>query len=314
MTYKYKHTIVTMFYNRVNLMYDVYDSLLALDYDPKGFEWLIIDDGSTEDLKSLVDQLTDAPFEIRYVRKENGGIHTALNRAVLEANGEFITRIDSDDIIHPQALKRMDNWIEYLKKDTGSFPEDVIGVVGLCEGKNSGVLKSSKLPEDVMLTTGIELRKIGAYGDRNFCMRTEVMRKFPIPELPGTKWVPEGIMWTRVDRKYKTLYVNEVFAFGAEPNPNSLTGTFNDSLVKRNTSNCMSRYYGALYAINEASDTLSIKKYFRAFVSLWVNILMCKEKKAPKVIGEINGKHKFACILTYLPCRIYVTFKRMTSK
>lgn len=313
MIFKYKHTIFTPIYNRVDQIENVYKSLLESRYNHEWIEWVIIDDGSTDDLKSKIDQWTQSPFEIRYIRKENGGIHTAQNRAIMEAQGEFITRIDSDDIIHPEALDRMDKWIEYLKNDVGggTFPPDVIGVVGLTLNKKDGTFRCSKLSKDVQITTGIALRKAGASGDRNFCMRTEIMRNYLIPELPGTKWVPEGIIWNRIDRVYKTCFVNDVFSICSEPNEDSMLGSFNSRALKRSKSACMSMYYGALFAINENSDNLDLKQYMRRIVSLWVNILSCGEKKLVDVIKEVRGVHKLVCFLMYAPCFIYINITKM---
>lgn len=158
----------------------------------------------------------------------------------------------------------------------------------------------------MQITTGVALRKAGASGDRNFCMRTEIMRSYLIPELPGTKWVPEGIIWNRIDRVYKTCFVNDVFSVCSEPNDNSMMGSFDNRLSKRSKSACMSMYYGALFAINENADNLTLKQYMRRIVSLWVNILSCKGKRMIEVMREVRGMHKFVCFFVYIPCFIYV--------
>lgn len=114
----YKHTIFTPIYNRANELLYVYGSISKLDYPKGNFEWIIIDDGSTDGIDKVLEDINCsndiAPpphtnsINIRCFHKENGGIHTAQNMAIIKAAGEYITRIDSDDILLPNALKEKD--------------------------------------------------------------------------------------------------------------------------------------------------------------------------------------------------------------
>lgn len=73
-------TILTPTYNRKELLSKLYESL-QLQKD-KDFEWLIVDDGSTDGTSEIINQfISNADFSIRYELKENGGKHTALNYA-----------------------------------------------------------------------------------------------------------------------------------------------------------------------------------------------------------------------------------------
>ncbi len=81
---KIQLTIFTPAYNRAHTLPRTLDSLKR--QQNKNFIWLIIDDGSTDNTKELVDKWLkdDYGFEIVYIYKENGGMHTAHNVAVPE--------------------------------------------------------------------------------------------------------------------------------------------------------------------------------------------------------------------------------------
>ncbi|MGH8403661.1 MAG: glycosyltransferase family A protein, partial [Gammaproteobacteria bacterium] len=96
-------TAFTGTYNRGPCLHRVYESLLAQTC--QDFEWLIVDDGSEDDTQARVNaMMVDAPFAIRYFYKNNGGVHTAHNRAIKAASGELFLRCDSDDEFLPEAM------------------------------------------------------------------------------------------------------------------------------------------------------------------------------------------------------------------
>lgn len=245
-----KHTIFTPVYNRLSNIPFLYQKIKELDYPRSDFEWLIIDDGSTDGLGDYYRNVLskDTELQIRYIHKENGGIHTAQNEAVRQAHGEYLTRIDSDDYLLPQALRIKDRYLAEYRSD------DIAGVVGICLNASDGSFRSSRLHEDIIVSTGIALRKRGASGDRNFCIRRDVMLKFLLPEYNDTKWVPEGThLWIPLDKEYKTIFVNDPMAVCAEANSGSMLG----SLKSRSISGTMSQLYGLLGSLNKCRFTYS---------------------------------------------------------
>ncbi|MDL0414398.1 glycosyltransferase family A protein, partial [Clostridioides difficile] len=96
--YKYKFTVFTPTYNRAHLLENLYNDLKAQTYDFNDFEWLIVDDGSSDSTKELVEKfISENKLNIRYIYKENGGKHTAINLGVKNADGELFFIVDSDD-------------------------------------------------------------------------------------------------------------------------------------------------------------------------------------------------------------------------
>ena len=97
-------TVFTPTYNRANLLPDLYDSLKRQTC--KDFEWVIVDDGSTDDTGSLVNGwLSQADFSICYTKKENGGKQRAVNLGLQLAKGEYFFIVDSDDILTDNAIE-----------------------------------------------------------------------------------------------------------------------------------------------------------------------------------------------------------------
>lgn len=109
---KKKITVFTPTYNRAHLLGKCYESLLR--QNSKEFLWLIIDDGSIDDTKELVQQWIDINLiEIRYVYKENGGLHTGYNKAIEMLDTELSICIDSDDCLADNAIQLI---LKYWKK------------------------------------------------------------------------------------------------------------------------------------------------------------------------------------------------------
>ena len=108
-------TIFTPAYNRAHTIKRTYESLLK--QNNKDFIWLIIDDGSTDCTKELAKEWmsTDNGFEIQYVYKENGGMHTAHNIAYEHIDTVLNICIDSDDYLAEDAVNKIINKWEEVK-------------------------------------------------------------------------------------------------------------------------------------------------------------------------------------------------------
>ena len=184
----------------------LYESLCRQTFTD--FEWVIVDDGSVDDTKSLSLSLPKREgtfFPIRYFYQENGGKHRAINRGVREAQGELFFIADSDDSLPPDALEQVARVYETVRGD-----ESFGGVCGL-DGTFDGDIIGSGLPLEVMDVNSINLRnRYHVTGDMKEVFRTEVMREFPFPEIPNERFVPEMLVWNRIATKYKLRYFNRI--------------------------------------------------------------------------------------------------------
>jgi glycosyltransferase involved in cell wall biosynthesis len=206
-------TVFTPAYNRANLLPRVCQSLRQQTFTD--FEWLIVDDGSTDNTREVVAGFQPvSPRPIRYLWKQNGGKHTALNLAVREAKGVLFTVVDSDDWLKPDALERMKHHWDSVPSELRSRFKGVCGLFAY----ESGHIVGDRFPADPLDSDDLELRyRYRVRGDKIGCMRLEVMREFPFPENldeqpdGGAGFVSESLVWNRMALMYRTRYINEVF-------------------------------------------------------------------------------------------------------
>ena len=199
-------TVFTATYNRAHLLHRVYGSLLAQTF--RDFEWLVIDDGSTDDTESLIRKwCSEADFPIRYHYQRNQGKHVACNRAVGMARGRFFLPLDSDDACVPDALAMLHHyWDTIPQQQKGAFS----AVTVLCKDERGEVV-GDRFPDHITDSNSLDCYyKLKVRGEKWGFHRTDVMREFPFP-VPGKRMphVPESIVWSSISRRYKTRFVNE---------------------------------------------------------------------------------------------------------
>lgn len=197
-------TVFTSTYNRAHLLQRLFESLCKQTFN--NFEWLIVDDGSKDNTEEIVkSQFINRYFPIRYFRQNNGGKHRAVNWGVKKARGELFFIADSDDILPPDAIETVARQYDAIKND-----KSFAGVAGL-DGSFGGKVIGSGLSKDVIDDTSINLRcKLGVTGDMKEVFRTDVLRKFPFPEIEGEKFCPEILVWNRIATKYKLRFFNQI--------------------------------------------------------------------------------------------------------
>lgn len=196
-------TVFTPTYNRAYILPKLYESLrkqTSLD-----FEWLIVDDGSTDDTGRLCCQWAEeAVFPVRYVRQPNGGKHRAINRGVQEAVGELFFIVDSDDQLSEDAVEAIQRHFQAIRDDS-SFA----GVCGL-KAYFDGAKVGGECNFGTLECNALDFRyKHGIKGDMAEVFRTEVLREYPFPEIGGERFCPEALVWNRIAGKYKLRYFYE---------------------------------------------------------------------------------------------------------
>lgn len=194
-------TVITPAYNRAYSLTALYQSLE--NQNTGNFEWMIVDDGSTDETPALVDELTRrASFPIRSIRKENGGKHTALNAGIRETSTPLTFIVDSDDTVLPGAMAQ----IEELYRKYASANK--IGVFSFLK-QNSKGSALVEIPEPEFVGSYIADRiRIPRPGDMAEVFRTEALKQFPFPEFPGEKFLSEDVVWISLGKEYKTVFLN----------------------------------------------------------------------------------------------------------
>lgn len=189
-------TVFTPTYNRKELLKRCYDSLLKQEY--RDFEWLIVDDGSEDDTKSEVDAwIKEGKIRIRYYYKENGGKMRAHNMGASLAEGELFVCLDSDDYLTNDALRLLEE--AYQEAVASSEDSDKIGGVVAHKGRSATRLLGEKGFGKVKTSTLYGLYLSGFSGETTLMYRTDILRRFPFPEIEGEKYVPEDYIYDKID-------------------------------------------------------------------------------------------------------------------
>lgn len=200
-------TVFTPTYNRAYILGELYKSLQQqTDYQ---FEWLIVDDGSTDDTNEIVSKWIEAEtrFPIRYFRKENGGKHRAINFALQYAQGEYFFVVDSDDRLVPDAIETVCAQIKSLPTDGC---KKYAGICN-CKGYSTTEIVGTSFEGDFIDCTSLEREKFGITGDKAEVFFTEIMRQYPFPEFKGEKFVTECVVWDKMAADgYSLRFFNEI--------------------------------------------------------------------------------------------------------
>lgn len=198
-------TVFTPAYNRAHTLPRTYESLLRQDC--KDFCWLVVDDGSTDGTAELVKewQSRDNGFDIRYLYKTNGGMHTAHNTAYENIDTELNVCIDSDDRLADGAVRKiLDLWQQV--KDKG-----YAGLVGLDADLNSGTIIGKGFSKGLKETTLSGYYAAGGAGDKKLVYRTDVIKSVPpYPVFEGEKYVALAYKYLLIDQTYKLAVLDEV--------------------------------------------------------------------------------------------------------
>lgn len=210
-------TILTPAFNRRDGVLRLFDSLCM--QSDKRFEWLIVDDGSTDDTRQWVEKIQkESPFPIRYIYKENGGKHTALNVGISLIDTQLTFIVDSDDVLTSDAVEVIFHYNDRYKNKNGlcgytflrAFPD----------GRVNGKL----FEPDEKIASYIEARINcdDTLADKAEVYFTQCLKEFPFPEYNGERFLGEDIVWVPMGRKYDMVHINKAIYIGNYEN-NGLT-------------------------------------------------------------------------------------------
>ncbi|WP_234932545.1 glycosyltransferase family A protein [Aeromonas veronii] len=213
---------MTPTYNRAYVLPRLYDSLCQ--QTRRDFEWLVIDDGSTDGTAELIfDYRVKSDFSINYFYKENGGKHRAINEGVVHATGEWIIIVDSDDLLTGDAVAKLYDVMNHIGSE----------FVGMCfrRAKLSGHIIGIS---DTAWSKSMVMQPIMAghilKGDLAYVFRTNVMRECPFPEFPGEKFVPELYIWNKIADIGKIVFYVDQVIYLCEYLPDGYTSNFKKNL------------------------------------------------------------------------------------
>ncbi|OOE63845.1 glycosyltransferase family 2 protein [Salinivibrio kushneri] len=190
-------TVLTPTYNRADLLCRLAESLCA--QKDKDFEWLVIDDGSSDNTSTVIEHYKDiCDFPVHYIYKKNEGKHSALNLGFRHARQDWIFIVDSDDWIR-------DDCIEKIKSSLKDVDSNV-AALSLLKGYPNGKVIGDSFSSD--LGTYIDRIECGIKGDKADVLNKKALRAFQFPVFVGEKFMPESPLFIFLGKNYKTKFVN----------------------------------------------------------------------------------------------------------
>lgn len=203
-------TVFTPTYNRAHTLPRLFESLKK--QTNKDFEWLVINDGSTDSTNELFENWSKADhgFKINYITVENGGKNRAINRALKLAKGRYFMIVDSDDLLTEDAVEFAIDKIRDVEND-----DRFIGIstkkADFNTGRPVGFTDDSYSEEGFIDCTNLERIKYGLEHDMAEVFITKKIQKYEFKVWPGEKFTPEEVVWNQIALDgYKLRWFNKI--------------------------------------------------------------------------------------------------------
>lgn len=285
-----KNTLLTIFtpaYNRGYTLERLYKSLLKQTC--MDFEWLIVNDGSTDNTEELIKKwISEKKINIKYYYQKNSGKSMAHNKGVKEAHSDFFMCVDSDDYLTFNAVETVKN---ISKKEKFSKCIGFVGFRGTKNGKPITKLNNNSIAE---INTLNGFYSKGMQGDTVLVYRTNIIKKYKFPQFKGERFVPESYLYDLLDREGQMLLVKKVL-YICEYLPDGYTFNMRN-VIKKNPQGYMA------YILQRISFNSSIFEKYKNTVR-YIAVASCYYKKASDIIKYSNNKKLTA--FCYLPGRYF---------
>lgn len=203
----YKVSVFTCVYNRAHTIDRVFRSMKRQSY--KNIEHIIVDDGSTDGIDELVaEYINTVKYPVKYIKKSNGGKHTAVNVAWDNAEGYFLFQLDSDDEVLPYAIQFLVDSYEEIPDEQKN---DFWCVLGRCVDQKQKKLIGQPYPDGINSLNVEDAKRIAnsINGDKVGLMVRDKLVGLRYPEPAFVNFVTESHLWYRLNNEYRTLYTNE---------------------------------------------------------------------------------------------------------
>lgn len=285
-------TVVTATYNRAHTLNRVFDSLMLQTY--KDFEWLVVDDGSTDNTEELVMEYKKrAWFDVHYKKKNHAGKYEAVNLSYELTTTPYIINCDSDDAMLPDGLEKiMRLWDEVPREKYDS----IWCVTCRCIDSETKEIVGSLFPDNINTLSGKAFRKeyVKVSGEKHSCRKTEIVKQFPYPVFSDTGKLVPNMAWTRINTIYDQYCSNEPISIYYQDSTDSLAKS--PSKERK-----LGYYYYSVMVINDYFDQWTYNP--DVYLSL-INISRCGwrgGKTTPEIINSVKGFWKKALVIACMP-------------
>lgn len=198
-------TIYTPAYNRGELLKRAYESLKR--QTSQDFLWMIVDDGSSDDTENIVGGfISENALEIQYIKKANGGKHTATNAALSAVTTPLIMiSLDSDDFLKADAVRRI--------IDEHRLAPDAAGYVFMKEN-SAGKPLYSYFSKSLDIMSWRDAMVTGSFdGEALLILKSSYAKRFRYPEIEGERFFTEGFVYLQMTEPFvwrrEAIYVAE---------------------------------------------------------------------------------------------------------
>lgn len=285
-----KISIVTATYNREDLLPKLYESLNKNYKTFKDFEWIIMDDGSADNTKSLVEGWTSkAKYKIDYHYQKNAGKMKAVNNAMKYVTGDIIIEIDSDDYLIDDSLKRVSD--DYEKLDN----EKVYGII----------YKRSIGSVDTNVDDSINNKVIGLFNlhhnygydfDMALTFKANVRKKYDYELENNEKFITEARTYYKMDQDYDgMLFINDSIVIGE----------YMEDGYSKNINEIFKKYpYGYFEYFKECLSYVNKGTKFKKrlyFIKHYILFGYLTHRKMSECIKYVTGFNKILVMLLVIP-------------
>lgn len=294
-----KISILTPTYNRAKLLDKLYTSILINSNNCNcDIEWLIMDDGSTDNTKIVVDNyIKERIIDIKYFYQENKGKMDAINNLIKETTGDLIIECDSDDFFTPDAFRIVEDSLKECRDMGNTYA--MVFLKYDQDGNNMG----NNFPDDNYESSMFDLYfKEGITGEKILVYNASIRKKFKYELENNEKFVTEARLHHKMDLKYNVRCFNKKIMI-CEYKEDGYSKNI-DELFKENP-------YGYYYYFKEIFEQdmhgVTFKKRMYVYKHYILFAVLSKQKNIVKDVKGIINKIMIAVL--YLPGKI-VTKKK----
>ena len=301
-------SIMTPVYNRREELQRTFNSIKDQTYND--FEYIVVNDGSTIEIDDIVfDFMNSISFPILYIKKKNGGVHTARNLAATYARGEMICCCDSDDELLPDTITRLIKaWDSIDDKDKPLYRE----ICARCVDEK-GIEDGPQFPSNINSLPWKKAYKASnkISGEHFGFWRRDTLKDNPWPEPEGITLVNEGAVWNRLSKTYRSYFINDVVLVIHRENDASYTRAKKVS-IQTIRNGCWNMSYTVNNWRTNAKPKIS---YLKAMILYIVFKQILKRNKISVENAKLNHFiDKFVCVLLWIfviPVSMYYQKKKL---
>ena len=292
-----KISVLTPSYNRASLLDKLYNSLVKNSKYGIDIEWLVMDDGSVDDTKEVVERFKENRdsdnLEIKYYFQENQGKMVAINNLVEKATGDLIVDCDSDDYFTHDAFKEIKEAYEEHEQEIKS--DKYYGLCFLKNDQNGNNMGNDFKNKE---TTMFDLYfKEGETGEKAIVFLSNIRKQYKHELEHGEKFVTEARMYHKMDEKYKMICINK---------PIMICEYQEDGYTKNIKKQFIENKYGYFEYFKEIMQKdMKGVLFSKRMYAIKHYILFGYLTKAKKTLKNIKRcENKLLYILLYIPGRV----------